>query len=99
MPRYASIWFPYLLTEYAARKEPQLREIPFVLASPQRGRMVIDAVSPLAIKQDIQPGMVLADAKAVFPELEILKSESGRAEKLLNALAEWCIAYTPFVLR
>lgn len=95
MSRYASIWFPYLLTEYAARKDPQLREIPFVLASPQRGRMVIDSVNTLAAQKDIHTGMVLADCKAIFPELEVLKSEPGRAEKLLIALAEWCIGYTP----
>lgn len=95
MPRYASIWFPYLLTEYAARKSPQLRETAFVMASPQRGRMVIDAVSAMAAQKDIRPGMVLADCKAIFPELEVIKSEPGQAEKLLNALAEWCIGYTP----
>lgn len=97
MPRYASIWFPYLLTEYTARKEPNLRGTPFILASPQRGRMVIDAVSPMAMQQEVHPGMVVADAKAVFPELQVLKSVPGLNEKLLNALAEWCIAYTPFV--
>jgi protein ImuB len=95
MPRYASIWFPYLLTEYAARKSPQLRETVFVLASTQRGRMVIDAVSPMAAGKEIHPGMVLADCKAIFPELEVIKSEPGQAQKLLNALAEWCIGYTP----
>ena len=97
MPRYASIGFPYLLTEYMARKKPNLRGLAFVLASPQRGRMVIDAVSPMAAQQDIQPGMVLADAKAIFPGLKMIQSEPGRSEKLLYALAEWCIAYTPFV--
>ncbi len=97
MPRYASIWFPYLLTEYAARKVPQLRETAFVMASPQRGRMVIDAVSPAAAKKEIRTNMVVADCKAIFPEIEVIKSEPGQAEKLLNALAEWCIGYTPFV--
>jgi len=97
MSRYASIWFPYLLTEFAARKKPQLRDTVFVLASPQRGRMVIDSVSIQAAQKDIHPGMVVADCKAIFPELEILKSESGQTEKVLNALAEWCIGYTPLV--
>src|SRR6476620_2525347 len=95
MPRFASIWFPYLLTEYAVRKAPRLREIPFVLVSPQRGRMVIDSVNMLAAQKDIHAGMVLADCKALFPELEVVKSEPGRCEKLLTALAKWCIGYTP----
>lgn len=96
MPRYASIWFPYLLTEYVVRKTPELRDVTFVLASSQRGRMVIDASSFQAMQKGIRPGMVLADCKAIFPELEMHKSEPGRKEKVLNALAEWCIGYTPF---
>jgi protein ImuB len=96
MPRYVSIAFPYLLTEYVARKQPEFRGKPFVLASRQRGRMVIDAVSNGAAKKGIFTGMVLADCKAIFPELEMLETEPGRVDKLLEALAEWCILYTPF---
>lgn len=96
MTRYASIWFPHLLTEYAIRKKPELRDVSFVLASPQRGRMVIDSATATAMQKGIRPGMVLADCKAIFPDLLIVKSEPGRAEKLLHALAEWCIGYTPF---
>jgi len=96
MPRYVSIAFPYLLTEYVVRRQPEFRDKPFVLASRQRGRMVIDAVSVAAAKKGIHIGMVLADCKAIFPELEMLETEPGRAEKLLNALAEWSIFYTPF---
>ncbi|MGV3459729.1 MAG: Y-family DNA polymerase [Flavobacterium sp.] len=97
MPRFASIAFPFLLTEYAARKKPALHGQPFVMASRQRGRMVIDAVSAAAAKKGIHPGMVLADCKAIFPELEMLEAEAGKAEKLLQALAEWGIMYTPSV--
>lgn len=96
MPRYASIWFPYLLTEYAVRKHPDYLGKPFVLASRQHGRMVIDSVSAQASKKGIHTGMVLADCKAIFPELEMLETEPGRQEKLLKALAAWCIRYTPF---
>lgn len=97
MPRYVSIAFPYLLTEYVARRQPEFRGKAFVLASRQRGRMVIDAVSTAAAKKGIGTGMVLADCKAIFPELEMLETEAGRAEKLLQALAEWSILYTPYV--
>ena len=97
MPRYASIWFPYLLTEHMARKEPDIRDVPFVLASRQRGRMVIDSVSELAARHSIRKGMVLADCKAIMPELQMLASEPERANKLLGALAEWCVRYSPVV--
>lgn len=95
MPRYVSISFPFLLTEHVVRKQPELAGKPFVLASRRHGRMVIDAVSPAAAEKNIYAGMVLADCKAIFPELEMLETEPGRREKLLQALAEWCIMYTP----
>lgn len=95
MPRYMSISFPYLLTDYLVRKQPELQGVPFVLASRQRGRMVIDAVSAPVVKKGIRAGMVLADCKALFPELVMVETEIGRTEKLLQALAEWCIMYTP----
>jgi protein ImuB len=96
MSRFASIWFPYLLAEYAARQKPELRSIPFVLASPERGRMVVQSVNALAMQKGIRTGMVLADCKAIFPELEMHNAKPGQAEKLLHALAEWAVRYTPF---
>lgn len=95
MQRFASIGFPFLLAEYVVRRQPDFKGKPFVLASRLHGRMVIDAVSPSAFKKGIHTGMVLADCKAIFPELEMLETEPGRAEKLLQAIAEWCIMYTP----
>lgn len=95
MPRYMSISFPYLLTDYVVRRQPEFRDRPFVMASRHRGRVVIDAVSPAAAKKSIATGMVLADCKAIFPELEMVETEPGRSEKLLQALAEWCIRFTP----
>lgn len=97
MSRYVYISFPHLQAEYVARKTPELREVPFVLTFPERGRMVIDSVNVIALHKGIRPGMLLADSKTLFPELQMRPAEPGRNEKLLQALAEWCIAYTPFV--
>lgn len=96
MSRYVSLWFPHLQAEYAARQRPEIREQAFVLSSKQRGRMVVDSVNPRALHLGIRPGMVLADCKAIHPELLALDTEPGRSDKLLQALAEWCIGYTPF---
>ncbi|WP_290841888.1 DNA polymerase Y family protein [Flavobacterium sp.] len=96
MARFASIWFPYLLTDYVSRKKSEYRGVAFVLATPEHGRMVVKSVNPLAEKKGIFPGMVVADCKAIFPDLIVLETEPERSEKLLKALAEWCIGYTPF---
>jgi protein ImuB len=95
MKRYASIWFPFLLAEHAARKSPELKDQPFVLASSQRGRMVVDGVNPLAMEKGIRPGMVLADCRALYPELHMVRTPADGSRKLLHALAEWSIRYTP----
>ncbi|MBD3582257.1 Y-family DNA polymerase [Flavobacterium selenitireducens] len=97
MARYASLYFPYLLTDYVSRKQSEYRGQAFVMAVSERGRMIVKAVSPPANKKGIFPGMVVADCKAIFPDLIVLKTDPQRTKKLLTALAEWCIGYTPFV--
>src|SRR5688572_5713838 len=61
--RFVSIWFPYLVTDWHARKQPQLRDKAFVLKSTIRNRIVVTAANSLAKAQGIHENMVLADAK------------------------------------
>jgi protein ImuB len=89
--RFISIWFRYLTTDGLCLLQPELKDIPFVLAAPERGRMVIKATNPSAQAMDINPGMVVADARAIAPYLQVLDEEPESAGKLLNKLAEWCI--------
>lgn len=95
--RYMSIWFRHLLTDRWVIHQPDLKDIPFVLADPERGRMVIRAANAAAGLKGIAPGMVVADARAVLPSLLVINEKPGQAQKLLNALAEWCLRYTPVV--
>ena len=97
MRRYVSIWFPNLLTNRLQLRDPQLAKAPFVLSAKQRGRMVVMAASQLAQQSGIHPGMVVADARAIFPELNVLEFDPTLPERLLNYLAEWAIRYTPLV--
>jgi protein ImuB len=95
--RFISIWFRYLKTDWWIRRRPMLHDKPFVLASPDHGRMVITAANRLAEKQGIDINMVVADARALIPSLEVLDDQPETSARLLNALAEWCIRYTPAV--
>jgi protein ImuB len=95
--RYMSIWFRHLLTDRWIIRRPELKDTPFVLAAPERNRMVIQAASISAEHKGIAVGMVVADARAVLPSLLVMESKQGRAETLLNALAEWSLRYTPIV--
>ena len=79
------------------RRQPELKDIPFVLAAPEHGRMVIQAANRVAQSKGIDKDMVVADCRAIFPGLQVFDDIPGTAAKLLNALAEWCMRYTPVV--
>ncbi|WP_353196534.1 DNA polymerase Y family protein [Parapedobacter defluvii] len=95
--RFASIWFRHLTADWLALRRPALRNMSFVLAEPVHGRMVITAANALAETQGIHAGMVVADAKAAVPDLQVIDHPPGLTEKLLEALGLWCIRYTPAV--
>lgn len=93
--RYVAIWFRHLTTDWTIRKKPELKDVAFVLAAPERGRMVVKAASVKAQIQGISSGMVVADCRAVLPQLQVFDDQPQLAHKLLLALAEWCIRFTP----
>lgn len=95
--RYVAIWFTRLAADHAIRRDPQLRNVPFVLATPVRGRIVVSCANAAAEKSGIINGMVVADCRAIMPELQVMDLAAGIEHQLLSALAEWCIRFTPVV--
>jgi protein ImuB len=94
--RFVTIWFRHLVTDWWVLRRPALKDQAFVLAGPERGRMVIRAASAIAQTAGIGIGMVVADARAMLPGLQVFDDQPERAANLLKKLAEWCIRYTPF---
>lgn len=95
--RFLTIWFRYLKTDWLTRRQPDLHGMPFVLASPDHGRMVITSTNALAQAQGIDNGTVVADARVIIPSLQVFDDNDGLSKKLLNRFAEWFIRYTPVV--
>lgn len=93
--RYMALWFRHLTTDCLVRKKPELKAVPFVLAAPERGRMVIKAANIPSESKGIDVNMVVADCRAIYPELLVFDHQPEQPEKLLHALAEWCMRYTP----
>jgi protein ImuB len=93
--RFIAIWFRHLTTDWFSLRQPRLKETPFVLASLDRGRMMITAANSLAQAEGIDIGMAAADARAIIPSLQVIDDKPGLGDKLLKALGEWCIRYTP----
>jgi len=95
--RYMSIWFRHLLTDWQANRRPELRKLPFVFVTKERNRIIVTAANAVAEKQGILPGTAAADAKAIVPGLQVIDDIPGKRVKLLNAIGEWCIRFTPIV--
>lgn len=95
--RFVSIWFRHLATDWFAIRQPALRNVPFVLRASSHGRMIITAANAIAQSKDIDVGMVLADARAIMPDLEVMDDIPDLPARLLKRLAEWCIRYSPVV--
>src|SRR5690242_9307717 len=66
--RFVAIWFRHLLTDWFTRCRPGLKEVPFVIATPEHGRMMVKAVNPIAFASGIYTGMMVADGRAILPE-------------------------------
>jgi protein ImuB len=95
--RFVTIWFRFLKTDWHCRRRKELGNIPFILATPDHGRMVVTETNAIAQTQGAYIGMAVADARAIIPSLEVIEDKSGHSEALLNGIAEWCIRYTPCI--
>jgi len=95
--RFVSIWFPHLKTDRYIRSKPKLKELAFALAKPEHGRMMVTAVNALAQQNGVHTAMTVADARAMLHGLQVLDDTDGLEAKVLGALGEWCIRYSPLV--
>jgi len=95
--RFVTIWFRHLITDWLVIRQPALSDVPFIVVAKHRGRLVITAANILAENQGVTVGMAAADAKAIIPGLQVIDDRPGQAAKLLKALGEWCIRYSPII--
>ena len=92
-----SIWFPNLLSDWLATRKPELTGKVYVFTKPERGRIIVTATSREAEKQGIFIGNVLADAKAIVPDIQCFDDQVNLNKKLLIRICKWAIRYSPFV--
>ncbi len=92
--RFVCIWFRHLKTDWFSIRQPALHDQPFALAVPDHGRKIISTSNIKAREQGIEPGMSVADARAIYPSLQILDDDPKLSQRLLNSIARFCIRYT-----
>jgi len=95
--RYLSIYFPNLLCDYLAIKKPELRDRVYVFTMSQGNRIMVTASSKEAEKQGIFANTVLADARALVPDILAFDDRPDFNKKLLVRIARWAIRYSPIV--
>ena len=95
--RFVAIWFRHLMIDWLAVSRPELKNLPVVIAAPDRGRIIITALNSIAEVSGASIGMAVADARALIPSLQVIDEQPGRTTKILKSLGEWCIRYSPII--
>lgn len=103
--RYLALWFPFLpadrlRSEQANRIDPQTAtrpDAPLVLVAKVRGALRLGAVCPQARTLGLIPGMTLADARAMQPDLAVADMDESADRHLLGRLGQHCLGWSPRV--
>ncbi|WP_404385755.1 Y-family DNA polymerase [Caenispirillum salinarum] len=101
MRRVISAWLPRFATDRwtrrnAAAPDDNAPPPPFALTVEAANTRRVHAADAGAEAAGIVSGMPLTDARAVFPALVVAEADLAADARALEALAEWCVRYTPW---
>jgi protein ImuB len=94
MRRVVSLWLPTWPTD-RLRKLGVPPDAALVTAEHDRRRRVIAAVDAIAAQAGLYPGMPVAQAQALVPDLTVLEARADDDAAALRRLAGWCLRYAP----
>ena len=97
--RMLSLWLRRLSTDRIARsreKSPEL-SAPLVVTGKRGNAEVLTAVDEAAERLGLSPGLALAQARAMHPDIEAVPEDTEADAVLLETIADWCLRYTPLV--
>ena len=97
MRRVVSVWFPHWCTDRLQRRRSAHpgNAAAFVTALHDGRKRVLAATDRTAAAQGLRPGMAVAQAMALVPELEVTEADPDADADALRRLALWCHALTP----
>lgn len=103
--RYLALWFPFLptdrlrLTEAGQPSETidTPHDAALALVAKVKGALRLRAVNAAAQALGIAPGLALADARALHPELLVAEMDEAADRHWLQRLAEHCTSWSPLV--
>jgi protein ImuB len=92
--RYLSLFLPHLALETGPRKAPDLDK-PRAAFAKAKGAHRLVAVDGAARRLGLSPGLSLADARAIAPDLDTVEHDPAVYDARLAAVADWCRRFTP----
>jgi protein ImuB len=100
-----AIVFPHLSTDRIARRlwglSWRLKERPdhppLLCAGRRDNTMRLTALDELSERLGLKRGQGLAEARAMFPKLDLHDDDDAADSALLEGIADWCDRYTPLV--
>ena len=103
--RYLAVWFPFLPadrwrlegTVLSSHPTDTLHDGALALIARGKGTQRLAAVNTAAEALGMVPGMTLADARAIYPDLIVADVDEAADRHWLKRLAEQCIAWSPRV--
>lgn len=98
--RILALWLPRLSTDRLRRRwkaAGRLIDRPLVVAAKIDNALRLTAVDEAAAKLGLHPGKALADARAMVPDIAVIRANETADFKLLESIAGWCERYTPLV--
>lgn len=95
--RILAVLLPWLPAERARRAAPSLPDTPLALTITMGNTVRLAAVDSHAAATGLLPGMTLADARALLPDMLVAPDNPLADLALLEALVDGCGRYTPMV--
>jgi protein ImuB len=91
------VWLSRLATDRIARSAALDEGTARVIVAPIKSALRLTALNDAAARLGLKTGMALADARAMYPRLDVADADPLADRHLLEAVAEWCDHYTPLL--
>lgn len=99
--RILSLWLPRLPTDRLKRLLSRSGALddarPCLIVAKQNNALQIFALNDAAARIGLEPGLPLANARAICPDAQVFDADKIADTKLLGDIADWCERFTPLI--
>lgn len=95
--RLGRSWRSGRIVNHSSQGREQPDRMPLIISHLDRNAQRIFALDERAEALGLKPGMGIADARAMHPEIDVVEADPQADMRLLEGLADWCDRYTPLV--